>query len=238
MIERSIQVSTHGRYLVEAAREDAAAPVFIGFHGYGEPAELQLQRMRGVPGSEQWIVVAVQGLHRFYRGRSEDVVASWMTRQDREQMIADNRAFVGAVLAAVVREWSAAAPTVFAGFSQGVATAFRAACSAGQEAGGVIACGGDIPPEISPEALRRANRVLVGRGSRDEWYTAEKLAADEARLHAAGVDARTVSLDAGHEWTQAFSAAAGDFIHRAVVRYTSSSAAACVAAAARVSLNE
>jgi len=36
----------------------------------------------------------VQGLHRFYRSRSEIVVASWMTKQDRELAIGDNIDYV------------------------------------------------------------------------------------------------------------------------------------------------
>ena len=35
------------------------------------------------PGRGSWTRVSVQALHRFYRGRSEITVASWMTRQDR-----------------------------------------------------------------------------------------------------------------------------------------------------------
>jgi predicted esterase len=89
--------------------------------------------------------------------------------------------------------------------------AFRAACCSAREVG-IIACGGDVPPELSREELRTVRRALIGRGTRDGWYTAEKLAADDSRLRAAGVDLRCVSLDAGHEWPPAFSAAAGEFL--------------------------
>jgi predicted esterase len=212
MIERSIAVTLHGRYLVEPPRAAGAVPLLIGFHGYAEPAELQLERLRGIPDADRWLLVAVQGLHRFYRGRSEDVVASWMTRQDRELLMADNRAFVVAVLAAIEREWGVATRLVFAGFSQGVAMAFRAACAAGRDVAGVIACGGDVPPEISRDELRKVNRALLGRGARDEWYSAGKLTADVARLRAAEVDVRAETLDAGHEWTPAFSTAAGQLL--------------------------
>ena len=47
-----------------------------------------------------------------------------MTRQDREAAIADNIDYVDRVVAATR---TAAEPLVFAGFSQGVAMAFRAA---------------------------------------------------------------------------------------------------------------
>jgi predicted esterase len=60
-----------------------------------------------------------------YKGRTDEVVASWMTRQDRETAISDNVAYVDAAVASVPREPQS--PVVYAGFSQGTAMAFRAA---------------------------------------------------------------------------------------------------------------
>src|SRR5262245_44135492 len=100
--ERALAATVHGRYLVEASAT-APAPMLVGFHGYAESAEIQLDRLRSIPGSERWLLVSVQGLHRFYRGRTDDVVASWMTRQDRELMIADNASYAAAVVEAVQR---------------------------------------------------------------------------------------------------------------------------------------
>jgi predicted esterase len=214
VIERTIASSTHGRYLVEPADAGDPAPLLVGFHGYAEAAETQLERLRSIPGSQSWLLVSVQGLHRFYRRRSGDVVAGWMTRQDRELAIADNQAFIAAVVDEVARHWSVAHSLVFAGFSQGVAMAFRAACSSPRPVSGVIALGGDIPPEIDGAALARTPTALLGRGQHDEWYSADLFATDEKRLREAGVDVRAVVLDGGHEWTPAFSAQAGAFLKR------------------------
>jgi predicted esterase len=214
VIERTIASSTHGRYLVEPADTAGPAPLLVGFHGYAEAAETQLERLRSVPGSQGWLLVSVQGLNRFYRRRSGDVVAGWMTRQDRELAIADNRAFIAAVVDQVAQQWRVASSLVFAGFSQGVATAFRAACTSPRRVSGVIALGGDVPPELDGATLARTRTALLGRGQRDEWYPADLFAADAARLREAGVDVGTVILDGGHEWTPAFSAEAGAFLKR------------------------
>jgi len=214
VIERTIPSATHGRYLVEPADTADPAPLLVGFHGYAEAAETQLERLRAIPGSQRWLIVSVQGLHRFYRRRSGDVVAGWMTRQDRELAIADNRAFIAAVVDEVAQQWRLAHPLVFAGFSQGVAMAFRAACSSPRRVSGVIALGGDVPPELEGAALGRTRTALLGRGQRDEWYSADLFAADAVRLREAGVEVGTVVLDGGHEWTPAFSAEAGAFLNR------------------------
>jgi hypothetical protein len=89
-----IPARTHGRYLVE---EGPPERLLVGFHGYGENADESLAQMLMIPGADQWTVVAVQALHRFYRGRGSGIIAaSWMTSQDRERAIRDNIAYVPA----------------------------------------------------------------------------------------------------------------------------------------------
>ena len=208
---RVMAATSHGRYLLSAPASGAADLVLVGFHGYAEAAEAQLERLSSFPGAERAALVSIQGLHRFYRGRSTDVVASWMTRQDRELAIADNLSYIDAVLREVTSGLDRP-PVVFSGFSQGGAMAFRAACASPLRVSGVIVLGNDIPPELDERALARLPAVLIGRGERDTWYTAEKMTADLQRLRTAGVTVDEVVLDAGHEWTPAFSQIAGKFL--------------------------
>ena len=101
MIAHTIATRTHGRYLVVPPADGAASHLLVGFHGYAEPASAAMERLQTIPGAGEWRLVAIQGLHRFYRGRSRDVVASWMTREDRDLAIADNDRYVAAVIDAV-----------------------------------------------------------------------------------------------------------------------------------------
>ena len=210
MIERAISAATHGRYLVDAPASAAPRPLLVGFHGYAEAAETQLERLRSIPGSDRWLLVAVQGLNRFYRGRSSDVVASWMTRQDRELAIADNVAYVGAVVDLVSREWSVDGRVAFAGFRR--ASRWRSAAAAAGDGRRVIAVGGDVPPELDRAALARIPAVLIARGSRDGLYSEQTFESDVLRLRAAGARVDAVALDADHEWTEEFSRAVAVFL--------------------------
>ena len=212
MIERNIATTTHGRYLVVPPAGGGPAPLLVGFHGYAEGAEAQLARMRKVPSAAHWVVVAIQGLHRFYQRRANEVVASWMTRQDRELAIADNIAYVNAVVDAVVQEWPDPPRIVFAGFSQGVAMTFRAAARSRRPLAGVIAVGGDVPPELDQAALASIPAVLVCRGAKDEWYTTEKFDTDIGRLRAAGSAVTPLAFDGGHEWSDAVVKGASAFL--------------------------
>jgi predicted esterase len=186
--------------------------MLIGFHGYAENAEAQLERLRAIPGGERWLRVSIQALHRFYQSRTNGVVASWMTRQDREAAIADNIAYVATCIEAIAAEWRTAPVIVFAGFSQGAGMAFRAAAHTSRGAAGVIAVGGDVPPELEPGALRRLTAALIVRGMSDALYPAEKFVEDERRLRDCSVNVRAVEIDGGHEWSSGVTEAAAEFL--------------------------
>ncbi len=205
-----IPTMTHGRIRVRAARAAAARGVLVGFHGYMENLSLQMERLLAIPGAAAWTLVSVQGLHRVYRGRTEEVVASWMTREDREAAIADNVAYVDAALDTVPHDGSTR--IVYTGFSQGVAMAFRAALLGRRRPAGVIAIGGDVPPELLSDPALRFPPLVLARGQRDDWFTQAKFDADLASLSARSVPVRPLVYEGAHEWNEAVSTAAGEFL--------------------------
>lgn len=209
MNTRTVETPTHGRYLVEVPEHSRAT--LVGFHGYQENAEIHLDVLRQVIGDRPVGLVSVQGLHRFYTRAGTEVVASWMTKEDRDLAIADNITYVRRVLAAVAQEDSLARPLIFVGFSQGVAMAYRAATSVQRPCDGVIALAGDVPPDVVPLASSLP-RVLIGRGTEDKWYSAEKSAADLAALRAAGANVTEHVFEGGHVWAPEFISRAGAFV--------------------------
>lgn len=211
METRTLAVRTHGRYLVRTPRVPGPWPLLVGFHGYRENAAMHMAVLESVPGTEGWLLVAVQGLHRFYT-KGGDVVASWMTRQDRELAIADNIAYVGQVLDAVRAEFPARNEPVFVGFSQGVAMAFRAAAHFPAKA--LIVAGADVPPDVLARTSVPLPPVLYGRGSRDDLYTADLHERDVAALEQLGAAVERVTFQGGHELTTGFLAAVSQMLAR------------------------
>ena len=210
---RTIQTSIHGRVLVQAASDSHSPRLLVVFHGYAQSAEVALMDVSPIPGvAEQWRVVAIQGLHRFY-GKDERVVASWMTRQDRDEAVADNVAYVDRVVAQEIAQ-TPRPRVVFLGFSQGASMAYRAALLGQHPAAGVIALAGDIPPEVKDAARRRqpCPPVLIGAGEREHWYTPDKVSADSAFLVAQGVTPEVCRFDGSHEWTDEFRSTAGRWL--------------------------
>jgi len=196
---------------------DAAVATVVGFHGYQESAAIHLEVLRRIANGRPLNLISIQALNRFYT-RTNAVVAGWMTSEDRELVIADNIAYVAAVLAEVAAETVVTRPLIYAGFSQGVAMAYRAAAFVQWPCDGVIALAGDVPPDVAPVAAGLPP-VLVGRGRADKWYTDEKAVADLAVLRGAGVAADEHVFDGGHEWDESFVARAGAFIDEASVLY-------------------
>lgn len=250
-----IETPTHGRVLVEEPA-DPSTRLLVAFHGYAQNAEDILADVRRIPGASGWRIAAVQALHRFYARDHQTVVASWMTREDRDLAIADNVEYVDRVIdelqastllvprgappplgrAPADRTALAWGPTptpaagadsissrepralsglqalVFIGFSQGVAMAYRAALRGRHRADGIIALGGDIPPELKLPERHDWPAVLIGAGSTDQWYTADKLQTDAAFLASSDISHDIVRFDGGHEWSTAFLDAAGRWL--------------------------
>jgi predicted esterase len=205
-----IPALTHGVTLVRSAHAAASRGLLVGFHGYMETAAIQMARLDAIPGADRWTRVSIEGLHRFYRGRSQDVVASWMTSADREVAIADNLAYVEAALDEVPHD--SATAIVYCGFSQGVAMAFRAGLVGRVRARAIVAVGGDVPPELLTDAGVKYPPVLFARGTRDEWLTQPKFDADLSALSSRGAPAHAVHYDGGHEWNAEVAAAIGRFL--------------------------
>ena len=87
--------------------------------------------------------------------------------------------------------------------------AYRAA--AGSGAAAVVVLAADVPPDVA-ESPRRLPRVLIGRGTRDEWYTADKHEKDVDTLNRCAARVDSCVFDGGHEWGAPFYAATGQLL--------------------------
>ncbi len=210
---RHAPAQVHGRYFIQPPPPSGAGSLWlVGFHGQGQTADEFLEFLDRVPRSAAWRIASVQGLNRHYASRGQRITANWMTSQDRELAIADNVAWVNSVLDAIEDEFGAPRAIVFAGFSQGVAMAYRAGLLGRRPCAAIIAGCGDVPPELGTVATREWPRVLAATGSSDAWYTPARLDADLAFLRARGADASTLVFEGGHEWSDALSHAVGNLL--------------------------
>jgi predicted esterase len=204
----AIETPTHGRVVI-ARPSVPSTTTLVAFHGYGQGAEELMSEMKRIPGHEALTLISVQALHRFYARGDERIVASWMTRQDRDHAIVDNLEYVD-------RAIDHAAPAdgrlCVLGFSQGVAMAYRAGVRGRRRVDGIIAVGGDVPPDVKDVPADRWSKVLIAAGATDHWYTPDKVTADAEFLRSHGVAHDVFRYQAGHVFTDDVRAAIASFV--------------------------
>ena len=177
-------------------------------HGYAMRAVPFLEGFRAVAADAR-LLVAPEALSRFYDGtrsagahKDAPVLASWMTRDERDAEISDYLAYLDAVHATVVARLGGAAPrvTVF-GFSQGGATAARWVASGRVHVARLVVWGSGMAPELDlatpGSAIRRPETVFVV-GATDKYITPKVVTTETDRLRAAGFPFRLLTFEGGH----------------------------------------
>lgn len=175
--------------------------LLLAFHGYGQSANSFLQPLK--PARERNVlVVAPQAPNQFYWQPGSNAVGfTWMTRYQRENSLADNRAFLAELMLVLPKQYAYDPERVYAlGFSQGVAMAFRFAESGAVKLRGLAAVCGDLPKDVE-EQLDSVERfpVLVMHGKDDPVVPPKKSEEAAAALEAHGFVVETDFFDGGHE---------------------------------------
>ena len=206
----SNEVSVHHLSVARTARyytlgEPGAMEVWFVCHGYGQLAGRFLRRFEPIADGSR-LVVAPEGLNRFYVGsgehRDQPVGATWMTREDRLNEIADYVKYLDAVYADVFGGKPTAARVRALGFSQGAATASRWVARGTARVDELVLWGGELPPDLdlgaAAERLKKVRVTLVA-GTRDEYITPKILTGIERRLGEQAIPFRKQVFDGGHE---------------------------------------
>jgi predicted esterase len=120
MQQHNITVTKTARFFTEGNPD--ASEVWILLHGYGMLASKMITYFSELEKKEIFII-APEGLSRFYwKGFQGDVVASWMTKEDRQDEIVDYINYLNKLFIELKLENK---KINILGFSQGVATSSR-----------------------------------------------------------------------------------------------------------------
>jgi len=202
--ERHISVARSARYFVLGDPSQAAEIWFV-CHGYGQLAARFLKRFEPIADGPR-VVVAPEGLSRFYVGdgqhREQPVGATWMTREDRLNEIADYVKYLDAVYAEVVRGAAAEVRIRALGFSQGAATVSRWAALGTARLDDLVLWSGELPPDlylVAAEQRFKRLRTTIVTGRQDAYITPKVLAGIERRLTERAIPFRTQVFEGGHE---------------------------------------
>lgn len=193
-MEHSISLSKTFRYEVNQIGDN---PKFIlyALHGYGQLARYFIRKFQNL--EESCIVVAPEGMHRFYlKGSSGRVGASWMTKEAREIDISDTNKFLNSIRTEIKKQYDL--PEILLGFSQGGATSARW----NQISGGFkaqILWGCVFPPDIEKEKIHscgQGNDFFV-LGTKDEYFDSE--AQEKIKSFYESIQYSIVTFDGNHD---------------------------------------
>lgn len=200
-----LKVAKTTRTYLLGAPGDRTGEIWIACHGYGQLAGRFIRQFDPLV-SESRVIAAPEALHRFYldppdRPAAERRVgATWMTREDRENDIADYVSYLddvcGTLLATAPR-----ARVVGFGFSQGAATISRWAVATEIRIGRLILWGSGLPPDLDwarAEVRLRSIPLLFVAGDRDAFATPARVAEQEALLRQRGVRFEVHRFSGGH----------------------------------------
>ena len=200
-----LRVERTARYYTLGAESGDVGAIWFVLHGYGQLAGTFARFFADVT-KRGVLVVAPEALNRFYLvspgsapAHERPVGATWMTREDRESEVSDYVEYLDALHEEIAA--SRPVPVTALGFSQGAATATRWLLNGRSHIDRLVLWGGLMPPDadLVRGAVRiRDARVTLVAGTRDQYISEEILAAERARLDAAGVDCEMIQFDGGH----------------------------------------
>jgi predicted esterase len=200
--EHRLVTTRRARYYTIGGGEQPLSEAWIVLHGLGQMASAFIKYFQSIA-SPGRLIVSPEALNHYYvtagaSGRTADakVGATWMTRMDRENEIADYVDFLDAVWRETA---TGAARVTVLGFSQGVATACRWVAMGTSRVDRLVAWAGQLPPDVDPSVFAKLpGGLTLVAGTTDEYSAWIAEGNHDARLMLAGVRPRVVTFDGGH----------------------------------------
>ena len=184
-----------------------ASPLLLALHGYGSNKGWMMREARQ-HAPEGFAVAALQGPHQHMKEPREKggplrYGFGWLTNFRPEESVALHHKAVLDLIETLVARGVALGDRIFLlGFSQSCALNYRFAFTHRERLRGVIGICGGIPGdwETNPAYGETRASVLYLSGTRDEFYTPERVAPYVEQLRQRARDVETRAYDAAHEF--------------------------------------
>jgi len=182
------------------------APLLIALHGYGANKQ-QMMREAQQMAPEGFAIASLQGFHQhlkepYYKGGPLRFGFGWLTNFRPEESVALHHRALLDLISRLVEEGVADASRIYlVGFSQSCALNYRFAFSNPERLRGVIGICGGIPGDWETNHGYHGPELDVFHlaGSRDEFYSPERVRDYKQQLATRARDVTFKSYDAAHE---------------------------------------
>lgn len=181
MEEIQFKTTKTARLFVNGSIKNETKEIVIVFHGYAQLAKYFIKNFDSIRNNER-AIIAPEGLSKFYwNGMNGRVVASWMTKEDRENEIEDQKNYLDQVFSLIKSHNQKAKITVL-GFSQGTATLCRWLAASEPKIDRIILWAGGIPEDVLKSNYIKNKKMEIVIGDKDEYISSNKIKTIENRL--------------------------------------------------------
>jgi predicted esterase len=192
-----IKVQKTARYYTLGDIQQATQIWFV-LHGYGQNVKRFIEKFNGLVNNTT-AVIAPEGLHRFYsKGVAGDVVASWMTKEDRQNDIKDYINYLNHLKTTVCNDRQT---VQVLGFSQGSATACRWVSNGLVKVHSLVLWAGILPPDLPIDdgmLNLKASQLILAHSPTDEYRTTNMWEAQQDLIDKYNLDYKEFEYEGGH----------------------------------------
>lgn len=196
--ENHIVVERTARYYSTQHSANKIKYLWFVIHGYAQLAGDFINNFNSLSDSNT-LIVAPEALSKFYS--RNNIGASWMTKEDRENEIKDYLKYLGDVLKEVQSRHHEFVGANLLGFSQGVHTAVRLFINNDFHFNNLILHSSDFPKDADFPALKQKlknSKMYYIYGRQDRAITLESFQDSKKLLKANRIPFETIEFDGGH----------------------------------------
>lgn len=180
--QHNIPITKTARYFQLGEINSKTKDIIIACHGYAQLANYFLKWFEPFE-LENTVIIAPEGLSRFYwDGFSGNVVASWMTKEDRETDIKDYVNYLDELIQSLNLNKSIRLSAL--GFSQGGATVCRWINKSTYNFSNLILWATVFPEDIKIESLKASleSPIQILFGDNDQFYNNDQILQIKSKL--------------------------------------------------------
>ena len=183
------------------------APLLIALHGYGANKQQMMREARQMAPAG-FAIASLQGFHQhlkepYVKGGPLRFGFGWLTNFRPEESVALHHEALKDLISQLIQEGVADSSRIYlVGFSQSCALNYRFAFSNPARLRGVIGICGGLPGDWETNPSYRSSQINVFHlaGTRDEFYTPERVRDYKQQLEARTPNVTFKSYDAAHEF--------------------------------------
>ena len=198
MKELHIETKKTARVIVNGKLDESTKEIVIVLHGYAQLADYFIKKFDRIKTNERTII-APEGLSRFYwQGMNGRVVASWMTKVDRENEIKDQIQYLNQVYKLLTEKVPNAKVTIL-GFSQGTATVSRWIGNTKLKINRIILWAGGISEDVLHIQNIKSQLFEIIIGDKDEYISNVSIDEMREKYDESNINYNLTTFKGGHD---------------------------------------